>query len=109
MINDMKVRADAIKTNFSCLDSQSKIELFNSQCLSLYGACLWNTDTTFIQKLEIAWRVSCRAILNVHPRTHNFLIPQLMGTPDIKSIVQCRTHRYGPDVASSLSGLLVKA
>ena len=36
-INDIKIRKNAINVNFNCLDTNSKILLFNSQCLELYG------------------------------------------------------------------------
>ena len=58
--------------------------------MSLYGSPLWNFQANDFSELEIAWRKSCRTILNINPRTHNNIIPQLMETPNIKSIVEER-------------------
>ena len=40
--NDMKARTTTIINNFHHISFMGKIKLFNSQCLSLYGAQLWN-------------------------------------------------------------------
>ena len=88
--NEIKVRANIICKEFKNINTDAKIQLFNSQCLSLYGSPLWNICSKNIKELEVAWRKSCRMILNLNPRTHNVLIPKLMGTNDIKTVVDER-------------------
>ena len=88
--NEIKVRANIICEEFKNINTDAKIQLFNSQCLSLYGSPLWNICSKNIKELEVAWRKSCRMILNLNPRTHNVLIPKLMGTNDIKTVVDER-------------------
>ena len=75
VINDMKVRTNVIDTNFKYLDTDSRIKLFTSQWMILYCACLWDLSANDINKLEVAWRKSCRIILQLPPRTYNNLIP----------------------------------
>ena len=88
--NELKIKTNTICSNFRCLDTESRINIFNSQCLSLYGGCLWDLQNPEIDKLEISWRKCSRQILEVPYRTHNYLIPSLMGTPSLKNILQQR-------------------
>ena len=70
-----------------------KLEQRNMQRLNylIHNVCeLWNIESLELAQLELAWRKSCRLILNLHPRTHNILLPQLMNTNHIKKIVQER-------------------
>ena len=53
VINDIKIRTNCIITNFRCLDTWSRVSLFNTQCLSLYGCCLWDCSATDVARLEI--------------------------------------------------------
>ena len=43
-----------------------------------------------IVALEVAWRKCSRSILKVSPRTHNNLIPDLMNSRDLKTILEER-------------------
>ena len=93
-INDLKVRANAIVNNFACLDTDSKIKLFNSQCLSLYGSCLWDLRSKQVNGMEVAWRKSSRRILNIDRRSHNVLIPHLMCTHDLRIMIEQRIFNF---------------
>ena len=90
----MKIRTNAIINNFTCLDTESKVRVFNSQCLSLYGGCLWDLRSREVIELEVAWRKSCRRILNIDRRSHNELIPHLMRTQDIRTIIEQRIINF---------------
>ena len=67
-----------------------RIELFNKQCLSLYGGVLWDLLDNQIVKLEVGWRKCCRNILSLSPRTHCALVPPLMNTSSIRTIIENR-------------------
>ena len=88
--NDMKIKTNSIVNNFRQLDSNSKLNIFNSQCLSFYGCNLWDLQHKDVSRLELTWRKCSRLILDLPSRTHNVLIPQLMGTPDVKTTLQER-------------------
>ena len=50
VITDMKVRTNAIITQFKPVSWKSKVTLFNSQCLPLYGCHLWRLDDINVKK-----------------------------------------------------------
>ena len=90
IIRDVKIKTNVILKEFSHLNTWSKVKLFNSQCLSLYGCELWDLSDQNIKKICCEWRKCSRQILGISPRTHNFLIPQLMSTPDLLSTIYSR-------------------
>ena len=94
VIRDMKVRTNAIITQFKPVSWKSKVTLFNSQCLSLYGCHLWRLDDKSVEKLCTTWKVSCRRLLRLNPRTRSHLIPTLMGTAPILDIIMYRTLNF---------------
>ncbi len=51
VIKDMKVRNNIIINQFHSTSLKSKIQLFNSQCISFYGSRLWNLSDTKITEL----------------------------------------------------------
>ncbi len=63
VIRDMKVRTNVITNQFYSTSWQSKVLLFNSQCMSMYGCQLWNLDDPRVEELSVAWRVCCRRLL----------------------------------------------
>ena len=66
MITSMKSRTNTIVNNFSNTTFKSKILLFNSQCLPLYGCQLWNLSNPHKEELSVAWRKCTRACLVYH-------------------------------------------
>ena len=72
----------------------SKVTLFNSQYLPLYGCHLWRLDDMNIEKLCTTWRISCRKLLGLNPRTRSHLIPHLMGTAPIFDIIMYRMLNF---------------
>ena len=93
-INDIKIRSNVILNNFRSIDSAAKVCLFNSQCLSLYGCCLWDLGSKEVTDLEVAWRKSSRCILGISNRTHCEFIPHLMNTNDVRSIIEQRMINF---------------
>ena len=59
-------------------------------CIGLYGCELWNLESLEMKELSVAWRVCCRRVLGLHPRTHCNLIPALIGTRPVKSLLDQR-------------------
>ena len=90
IIRDIGVRANAINRNFKHLSTESKIKLYNSCCLSLYGCEIWNLFGNDLKKAEILWRVWARRICGINERSHNTLIPGLVGTPSLREMVESR-------------------
>ena len=89
-IKDIKVRTNVILHNFYATSWQSKVLLFNSQCLSLYGCQLWNLDDPKIEVLCTAWRVCCRKLLDLPFRTHSNFLPYIMNSFSIRDVIEER-------------------
>ena len=88
--NDMKIKCNVVCHNFCSLDTMSRIKLFNSKCMSLYGFFLWDISGREIERLSVTWRKCCRQVMQLPPRTHNVLIPSLMGTDSVSKIIEGR-------------------
>ena len=90
----MKVKSNALVSNFGKLATSSKIEIFKSHCHSLYGCSLLDLDCASLEKLRICWRQCCRKIMNLSQITRSKLIPHLMNSCEISNIVQQRTLNF---------------
>ena len=94
IINDLKVRSNCIVNNFCALDSMAKCHIFRSQCHSLYGCQLWDLESKQLPSLEVNWRKCCRSILKIPPRSHKYLIPDLMQSKYILTIIEERILNF---------------
>ena len=90
----MKIRSNVIKTEFNNIGSFSRVNLFKSQCMSMYGIELYNLDSNEINKFLTAWRVCARKIINVNPRTHCNLIAPLMNCKNPLIIIEERMINF---------------
>ena len=90
----MKVKCNVICNEFKYLDTISRVHLFNTHCLSLYGCNLWNLKNDYMTRVNVEWRKCCRRILRLSPRTHCVLIPLLMNTPPIEDIIHQRMINF---------------
>ena len=61
--------------------------LFNSQCLPLYGAQLWDLRNPDIELLNITWRKCIRYLLGLPFDTRSYLLPYLMKTFNINDVI----------------------
>ena len=57
----------------------------------LYGGCqLWDLDDPRVEELSVAWRVCCRRLLALHPRTRSHLLPHIMNCLLVRHIIEKR-------------------
>lgn len=94
IVRDLKVRSNVIHSNFSFLNIDSKIRIFNGNCLSFYGSNLLNLNSVNVEKIDIAWRVAVRRLLTLHPRTHCNVLPGLMSTLAPSLQIMCRMVKF---------------
>ena len=94
MIRKIAEKTNCVHRTFTCLDAECKSTLFNSQCLSLYGIELIDVSSAQINELQLQWRKSIRYLLNLHPRTHNNLLPHIIGTPTAESQIFSRVMAF---------------
>ena len=86
--NDISAKTSILKSNFNYLDTESKVQLFNSHCMSLYGCELWSLHDPYIKTLEITWNKCIRNLLNLPSRTRSFLLLHIVNTLPIVSIIE---------------------
>ena len=65
---------------FKNLDSYTKIKLFSSYCMNLYGCELWLLSHNQINELSTAWRKAVRRVWELPYITHCYLLPLLCDT-----------------------------
>ena len=94
IIRDIKVRSNSVRCNFSCLDAYSRCTLFKSQCLNLYGCQLWDLSDKSIKTIELTWRKCSRSVLRLPYTTHNYLIPYLVESNDILTMIENRILNF---------------
>ncbi len=88
VIKDMKITTSVIQHQFYSTSWQSKVKLFNIQCMSLYGCQSWNLDDPRVEELSVAWRVCCRRVLALHPRTRSHLLPHITNALPVRNIIK---------------------
>ena len=79
-----------VNRTFHILYAACKSTLFKSQCCSLYGIELLDLMSDEFQKIQVQWRKSIRHMINLHPRTHNRLLPHVINGPNVESVIYCR-------------------
>ena len=94
IIKDMKIKCNVIMKEFASQNMNTRIKLFNSHCLSLYGCPLWDLQSKNINTIEIAWRKCARYVLGVPSRTHNNLLPYLIKSNDILTTIHKRMINF---------------
>ena len=83
-------KTNGVARSFKILFSACKCKLFSSQCCSLYGVEIIDIMSKQFRDIEVQWRKSVRYLTELHPRTHNELIPHVVGTPSIQQIMFSR-------------------
>ena len=83
-------KTNCIKRKFKCLTTECKATLFQSQCACLFGIELIDILSQQFKTLQIKWRKCARYLCDVHPRTHNELVPAIMGTQSVELQIYSR-------------------
>ena len=94
VINDMNKKTNILKSNFYSLNNECKGKLFNSHCMSLYGCELWDFEDIKINRLEVGWRKCIKSFLQLPIRTRSKLLPDLISSDDIKTIIYNRQLNF---------------
>ena len=72
------------------MSTECRAVLFKSQCASLFGIELIDIMSNQFQTLQVKWRKCARYLSDVHPRTHNALVPSIMGTLSVGNQIYSR-------------------
>ena len=71
---EMCKKANIVLATFSSCNPHIKTILFNSHCLSLYGAALWNITYKQLNSLEVAFNNILRRIWKLPRRCHTRIL-----------------------------------
>ena len=93
-ILDMNIRCNIIFNMFKNMGFDCKAELFKSQCMSFYGCELFNLDERYMDKLYTNWRSCVRKLLCLDRRTHCDLIPALINSKNVNTIISQRILNF---------------
>jgi hypothetical protein len=77
-ISDFNRRVNVLVYRFHC-NFETKVKLFQSFCISLYGSVLWDLSGRSTYLSYTVWRKAVRKIISVHPRTHCALLPLIIS------------------------------
>ena len=83
-------KTNCINRTFPCVGIDAKRMLFKSQCCCFYGIELIDVNSIQFSELLVKWRKCVRSLLNLHLRTHNYLIPYLVESSNIEFQIYSR-------------------
>ena len=89
-IRDIKIKSNVIANEFKKQKYETLVKLFNAHCMSLYGCNLWDYTSSDFIRIQVQWRKCIRYVLKLPFRTHNILIPHLIQTEPIETIIHNR-------------------
>ena len=77
-------KANTVLFRFKCTDPLTKMKLFQSYCLSLYGSCLWRLDCEELNSLSVS---IIRRIWNLPRISHTSIVHSVGSVVSIHIIV----------------------
>lgn len=89
-IRKLRVKINSVLNEFCHLNTWDKVQMLNSQCLSLYGCELWELGNPDIVQMCCLWGYCSRQMPNFNAITRCTLIPRLMSTPKLEPVVHLR-------------------
>ena len=80
--------------NFGLVSSDILKKLFTHYCTNFDGVALCNVRSKCFNNLHILWRKAVKRILRLHFRTHNLLLPCILGKPDFDIAILIRIVKF---------------
>jgi len=99
-------KANGVLFRFSFADVTTKMRLFQSFCLSLYGCALWKLDSAALNSFSVAFHNVIRRIWNLPRRSHTAIVQSLASTGGIHNIVYSRFCGLFRSASVHSSGLI---
>ena len=97
----MTKAANGLFATFGRINPLIHTFLFQSYCLSLYGACLWNLSCKSLRSLEIAFNKCLRKIWSLPLNTHTSILHCTAGVQSLFSVVCGRSNSFSMKASSS--------
>ena len=105
-IYDFHWRTNVLQAQFKHAQSPTKYALFNTYCMSIYGAPLMEFHGCSIGRLYTTWRKCIRQLIPLPRKTHSVLIPLIFNDPSIKVKLHRRLLKFVHGVMSSKNDVL---
>ena len=102
----MTKAANGLFATFGRIDPSVLTFLFESYCLSLYGACLWKLSCKSLRSLEIAFNKCLRKIWKLPHNTHTGILHCTAGVQSLLSVVCSRSNAFSMKASSSPNRLV---
>ena len=83
-------KANIVLFHFKCTDPLTKMKLFQSYCLSLYGSCLWRLNCEELNSLSVSFNNIIRRIWNLPGISHTSIVHSVGSVVCIHNIVYIR-------------------
>lgn len=99
--SDFNRRVNVLLSRFHYCHTETKVRLFQTYCLSLYGCILWDLSNRSMDRFYTAWRKAVRRVVSVHPMTHCALLPLIIDTPSIDITIHRRLLNFINRVSDS--------
>ena len=90
IISGIGSKTNCLVRTFPKIDIEVKRVLFNAQCCNLFGIELMDINSKQFELICVKWRKCIRYLLDIHPRTHNAFIPDLIESPSIQNQIHSR-------------------
>ena len=86
IISDFNRRVNVLISKFYFCWLETKVKLFQTYCMSLYGSILWDLSDKNVNLFYIAWRKAIRKFFGLDHMTHSILLPLITGlcAPDFQ-------------------------
>ena len=93
-VKDIYVKFNLLLAQFSNVNVDIKYKLFKSFCMSVYGAQLWNFESTVCNRFYIAWRKCVKRLFRLPHRTHTCILNFVLEDMPIDVQLHCRFGRF---------------
>ena len=97
-------KANTVLFRFKCTDPLTKMKLFQSYCLSLYGSCLWRLDCEELNSLSASFNNIIRRIWNLPRISCTSIVHSVGSVVGIHNIVYNRFSSLCTSALASFPG-----
>ena len=100
-IDNLIINVNGILSLFSNAHTTVKYCLFQSYCMSMYGAVLWNFNSVGFKKVCTTWRKCIRHVFQLSNMTHSRYLPLICKYVPIKLNIYRRFNRFLYSIVNS--------
>ena len=109
----LRVRLNIIQTGFQISQAmagcsmESKMRVFSSKVVHLYGCCTWKFNEDAFNNIEVAWRKVLKCSSQLPVRTCTSIVHSLTESDPVCDIVHKRNTKFIESLKSQTNSLIV--